>query len=54
MPWFIQKKGNQHCVIKGKRGAKGNETVTCHPNQDKAVAHMKALYMHSSDVRGKK
>lgn len=40
MPWDIEKRGNQFCVVKKSDGT----TVKCHPNRDEAAAHMRALY----------
>lgn len=40
MPWKIEKRGNQHCVIKESDGS----TVHCHDTREEAVAQMRALY----------
>lgn len=49
MPYFIQKRGDKHCVRKGTKDNPG-EVVTCHPTHDKALAHLRALYVHVEDV----
>lgn len=48
MPWHIKKKGSKFCVVEGKSGSDGEE-VKCHDSQDKAAAHMKALYRNAKD-----
>lgn len=40
MPWSIEKRKNEFCVVGGKDGG----TVACHASRAKAVAHMRALY----------
>lgn len=39
MPYKIQKKGDQHCVVKDD-----GKQVACHDTRPKALAQMKALY----------
>jgi hypothetical protein len=45
-PWKIQKRGNQHCVVKESDGS----TVHCHPTHEKAVAQLRALYASEKRV----
>lgn len=40
MPYKVEKKGDEYCVIKADSG----ETVKCHSSESDADAHMKALY----------
>lgn len=40
MPWKIEHRGDQFCVV--KEGT--NENVKCHATKEKAESHMKALY----------
>lgn len=40
MPWKIEQRGNQHCVIKES----DNSTVHCHDTREQALAQMRALY----------
>ena len=40
MPWHIEQKGEQHCVIKDSSG----ENEGCHPSAQEAKDHMAALY----------
>lgn len=44
MPWYIRSKGGKHCVIRGRRGQDGGETVDCHPSLAQAKARLAALY----------
>ncbi|MCR4311504.1 MAG: hypothetical protein NUV54_03005 [Candidatus Taylorbacteria bacterium] len=44
MPYEIKKQGDQYCVVKI-----GGETVKCHENKDKALAHMRALWSNVHD-----
>lgn len=46
MPWKIEKRGNQYCVVKKSSG----ETVKCHPTREKAEAHLRALYANVEDA----
>lgn len=48
MPWKIEKRGNQYCVVK-----KSGETVKCHPTREKAEAHLRALYANVEDAMRK-
>lgn len=43
MPWFIEKRDDEWCVIKGTRDDPG-ESEGCHPTEDAAKAQMAALY----------
>ena len=45
MPWKIEKRGNQYCVVK-----KSGETVKCHSTREKAEAHLRALYANVEDA----
>lgn len=45
MPYFLR--GN--CVVKGTKEDPG-DTVKCHNNHAKAVAHLRALYVHVEDA----
>lgn len=42
MPWFIEKRGEQFCVVKGTR-EDPIETEKCHDSNDEAKAHLAAL-----------
>jgi Mu-like prophage I protein len=44
MPWKVEKKGNEFCVMKDT-GAE----VACHPTRAKAIKHMRALYANVKD-----
>lgn len=52
MPWFIERRKGEYCVIKGTKASPGKQ-VDCHPTRDKAFAHMQALYANVEDA-GKK
>ncbi len=55
MPWFVEKRGDKHCVVKGTKENPG-ETVTCHTGKDsdkKANNHMRALYANVKDAHTK-
>ena len=43
MPWFIDERDSQFCVVKGTKEEPG-ETEKCHPTEPEATAHMRALY----------
>ena len=51
MPWEVQTRGNQHCVVVSE-GPKKGKTVKCHPSRDKALAHVKALYANTKEGHG--
>ena len=40
MPWEIQQRGGQHCVVKIADGS----VVACHATADRAAAQVRALY----------
>ena len=40
MPWKIEQRGNEYCVIKKSDGSNKG----CHPTQDEAEKHLRALY----------
>lgn len=46
MPWKIQQKNNEYCVVK-----MDGSVVTCHPTKAKALAHLKALYVNVPEAR---
>lgn len=48
MPWFIEKRGDQFCVVKGTR-EDPIETEKCHDSNDEAKAHLAAL--HASEAK---
>jgi len=50
MPYFIQKQGDKHCVMKGTKEEPG-ETVKCHPTHKEALDHLRALYVHVEDAK---
>lgn len=43
MPWFVEKRNDKYCVVKGTKESPG-ETVKCHGTKDKATAHLRAIY----------
>lgn len=47
IPYKIQRKGKQYCVVKEDSGA----SVGCHPSQAEAMKHMKALYAKVPDAK---
>ena len=49
MPYFLQKRGDKTCVMKGTK-AKPKGTVKCHNSHDDALRHMRALYVHVEDA----
>ena len=48
MPWFVRQSGDSYCVVKGTKEQPG-ETVKCHPDKEKANAHMRALYVNTKE-----
>ena len=46
MPWHIEKKGDEFCVIKDSDGS----SAGCHPSREKANAQMRALYSKEPSV----
>lgn len=52
MPWHIQKNGDRFCVMTGSTKGQGTE-VKCHPTQDAATAHLRALYANVPDAEWK-
>jgi phage head maturation protease len=48
VPWHIEKRDDQFCVIKDADGS----TEKCHPTREQATAHMRALYA-SENVEGR-
>src|ERR1044071_6750288 len=40
MPWKVEQRGSQYCVIKQSDGS----TVHCHDTREKAMAQVRALY----------
>jgi hypothetical protein len=50
MPYFIQKQGDKHCVMKGTKEEPG-ETVKCHATHKEALDHLRALYVHVEDAK---
>lgn len=48
MPWFIEKRGDQFCVVKGTR-EEPIETEKCHDTEPLAEAHLAAL--HASEAK---
>lgn len=52
MPYKVQKKGNQHCVVVSSGPKKGKE-VACHATKAKAAKQVKALYANdAADLAG--
>lgn len=47
MPWHIQKRDEKFCVIKDADGS----TEKCHPTEEQAKAHMRALYANEPQTR---
>lgn len=51
MPWFIEKRGEEFCIVKGTR--EDPETlVKCHATEEAAKAHMAALFASEPDAKG--
>lgn len=46
MPWKIERRGNQYCVVKI-----GGGTVACHSSRAKALAQQRALYANEPSAR---
>lgn len=46
MPWEIEQVEDEFCVVRSDTG----ETVTCHADEEKAIAHIRALYANVEDV----
>lgn len=46
MPWHIEKREDEFCVIKDADGS----TEKCHPTQDQAKKHMAALYANEPEA----
>lgn len=46
MPYKIAKQGDEFCVVKSDSGT----VVKCHPTYGKALAHLRALYVHVEDA----
>ena len=44
MPWMIKKDGDSWCVHKEGSDGSASEKVKCHPTEEEAKTHMKALY----------
>ena len=50
MPYFIEEREGQFCVMKGtKEDPQGTEK--CHDTREKATAHLKALYVNVEDAK---
>lgn len=49
MPYFLRKREDKWCVVKGTKEAPG-EVKKCHPTRQEALAHMRALYVHVEDA----
>lgn len=47
MPWHIAKRDDEFCVIKDSDGS----TEKCHPTEEQAKAHMRALYANAPETR---
>jgi len=43
VPWHIEKRDDEYCVIKDADGS----TEKCHPSEEQAKAHMRALYANT-------
>ena len=50
MPYFIERQGDKHCVMKGVRGEE-SETVKCHPDPASAQKHLAALMVNVEDAK---
>lgn len=48
MPWHVEKRGRQFCVIKDGDG----HNEGCHPTRSEAEAHLRALY--ANEPKGKR
>jgi len=49
MPWFIEQREGQYCVVKGTRD-NPIETEKCHATEEAAKAHMAALYASEPEM----
>lgn len=49
MPWSIEKRGDQYCVV--KQGETSPVPGGCHPSRAKARAHQRALYANEPSAR---
>lgn len=47
MPWHIEKRGDEYCVIKDANGSSSG----CHPTEDDANAQMRALYASEKEQK---
>lgn len=50
MPYFIKKRKDEYCVVKGTKAEPG-ETMKCYPDKSKALAYLAALYIHVPDAK---
>lgn len=48
MPWMIKKDGDLYCVHKENADGSAGEKVKCHPTEEAAKQHMKALYANAT------
>lgn len=48
MPWTIVKDGDSHCVHKENADGSAGEKVKCHPTEQEAKDHLKALYANTT------
>ncbi len=44
MPWMIKKEDDMYCVHKENEDGTAGEKVKCHPSEEQAKAHMRAMY----------
>jgi len=55
MPWKVFAKGDEFCVYKlTEAGDRTGEPLGCHPSKEKAMAQMRALYVHVPDAKAVK
>lgn len=50
MPWHLEKRKKQWCVVKGTKKDPG-ETLKCYPNKPDALGYLAALYIHVPDAK---
>lgn len=51
MPYFIERRGESHCVMKGEAGTPGATVEKCHPTREEALAHLRALMSNVPDAQ---
>jgi phage head maturation protease len=52
MPWHIEHRGDEWCVVEGEDTESAGDTVNCHETEEKAKAQMRALYASEGSMTG--